>query len=59
MPSAASAWRPSVSPWLIAASVMLATFMEILDTSVANVYYVKVVQRVPLKIVFDERPAAG
>src|SRR6478735_7853490 len=30
-------WRPSVSPWLIAVSVMLATFMEILDTSVANV----------------------
>jgi DHA2 family multidrug resistance protein len=26
-----------VSPWVVAASVMLATFMEILDTSVANV----------------------
>src|SRR5262245_7582767 len=25
------------NPWLIAASVMLATFMEVLDTSVANV----------------------
>jgi MFS transporter, DHA2 family, multidrug resistance protein len=33
----ASAWRPSYNPWLIAASVMLATFMEVLDTSVANV----------------------
>jgi DHA2 family multidrug resistance protein len=30
-------WKPSFSPWLIAASVMLATFMEVLDTSVANV----------------------
>ncbi|HVV02380.1 MAG TPA: DHA2 family efflux MFS transporter permease subunit [Verrucomicrobiae bacterium] len=30
-------WRPSHSPWLIAAAVMAATFMEILDTSVANV----------------------
>src|SRR5947199_4412837 len=30
-------WRPSFNPWLIAASVMLATFMEVLDTSVANV----------------------
>jgi DHA2 family multidrug resistance protein len=30
-------WAPSFSPWLIAASVMLATFMEVLDTSVANV----------------------
>src|SRR5438309_9361482 len=29
--------RPSVNPWLIAASVMLATFMEVLDTSIANV----------------------
>ncbi|HMF55178.1 MAG TPA: DHA2 family efflux MFS transporter permease subunit [Pyrinomonadaceae bacterium] len=30
-------WTPGFSPWLIAASVMLATFMEVLDTSVANV----------------------
>ncbi len=30
-------WRPSHNPWLIAVSVMAATFMEILDTSVANV----------------------
>jgi len=30
-------WRPSFNPWLIAVSVMLATFMEVLDTSVANV----------------------
>ncbi|MFL6213882.1 MAG: DHA2 family efflux MFS transporter permease subunit [Blastocatellia bacterium] len=33
----AQVWRPSFNPWLIAASVMLATFMEVLDTSVANV----------------------
>jgi MFS transporter, DHA2 family, multidrug resistance protein len=30
-------WKPRVNPWLIAVSVMLATFMEVLDTSVANV----------------------
>ena len=30
-------WVPTFNPWLIAASVMLATFMEVLDTSVANV----------------------
>jgi MFS transporter, DHA2 family, multidrug resistance protein len=30
-------WKPSFNPWLIAASVMFATFMEVLDTSVANV----------------------
>src|ERR1051325_6235343 len=29
--------KPSFNPWLIATSVMLATFMEVLDTSVANV----------------------
>lgn len=34
---APEAWKPSFNPWLIAASVMLATFMEVLDTSVANV----------------------
>lgn len=30
-------WKPRFNPWLIAASVMLGTFMEVLDTSVANV----------------------
>jgi DHA2 family multidrug resistance protein len=30
-------WSPSHNPWLIATAVMAATFMEILDTSVANV----------------------
>jgi DHA2 family multidrug resistance protein len=30
-------WAPSHNPWLIAVAVMAATFMEILDTSVANV----------------------
>lgn len=33
----AAEWTPSFNPWLIAFSVMLATFMEVLDTSVANV----------------------
>ena len=31
------AWRPKANPWLIAASVALAAFMEVLDTSIANV----------------------
>ena len=35
--SAPGVWTPSFNPWLIAAAVMLATFMEVLDTSVANV----------------------
>jgi DHA2 family multidrug resistance protein len=30
-------WKPRHSPWLIAVGVMLATFMEVLDTSIANV----------------------
>src|SRR5271169_921067 len=30
-------WLPSVNPWLIAATVALAAFMEVLDTSIANV----------------------
>ncbi len=30
-------WRPRHSPWLIALGVMLATFMQVLDTSIANV----------------------
>jgi len=29
--------RPAVNPWFIAFTVMLATFMEVLDTSIANV----------------------
>jgi len=37
-PSAADAhWHPSHNPWLIAVAVMTATFMEVLDTSIANV----------------------
>jgi len=30
-------WHPSVNPWVIAGSVMLATFMVVLDSAVANV----------------------
>ena len=33
----AEAWRPAVNPWIIALTVTLATFMEVLDTSIANV----------------------
>src|SRR5215469_6294238 len=29
--------RKAINPWVIAMTVMLATFMEVLDTSVANV----------------------
>ena len=37
-PSTSSAdGKPAVNPWFIAFAVMLATFMEVLDTSVANV----------------------
>ena len=32
-----TAERPAVNPWLIALTVTLATFMELLDTSIANV----------------------
>ena len=36
--SADTTWqRPLVNPWIIALTVTLATFMEVLDTSVANV----------------------
>jgi MFS transporter, DHA2 family, multidrug resistance protein len=31
------AWQPRVNPWLIAGAVSLAAFMEVLDTSIANV----------------------
>src|ERR1700755_392236 len=38
MPSAQVTYdKPTVNPWLIAAAVMLATFMEVLDTSIAAV----------------------
>jgi MFS transporter, DHA2 family, multidrug resistance protein len=30
-------WQPRVNPWIIALSVSLAAFMEVLDTSIANV----------------------
>src|SRR5580698_8356251 len=31
------AWRPATNPWLIAVTVSLAAFMEVLDTAIANV----------------------
>ncbi len=34
---AATPWRPSHNPWAVAMTVTLATFMEVLDTSIANV----------------------
>jgi DHA2 family multidrug resistance protein len=37
LPISHEAWRPSHNPWLIALTVTLATFMEVLDTSIANV----------------------
>jgi DHA2 family multidrug resistance protein len=33
----AEEWQPAVNPWIIAVAVTLATFMEVLDTSIANV----------------------
>ena len=33
----AGAGRPAINPWIIAMAVTLATFMEVLDTSIANV----------------------
>jgi DHA2 family multidrug resistance protein len=30
-------WRPRANPWVVAATVALAAFMEVLDTSIANV----------------------
>src|SRR3979490_3136018 len=33
----AAEWRSPVNPWIIAGAVTLATFMEVLDTSIANV----------------------
>ena len=37
MTPSAPAWRPKYNPWIVALTVTLATFMEVLDTSIANV----------------------
>jgi DHA2 family multidrug resistance protein len=37
MAGESTAWRPRYNPWIIALTVTLATFMEVLDTSIANV----------------------
>jgi DHA2 family multidrug resistance protein len=37
VPLEAATWRPRANPWAIALTVTLATFMEVLDTSIANV----------------------
>lgn len=38
----AAQWRPKHNPWLVALTVTLATFMEVLDTSIANVALPKI-----------------
>ncbi len=37
LPAEQAVWRPRVNPWAIAVTVSLAAFIEVLDTSVANV----------------------
>ncbi len=37
MNGSAAEWRPSINPWIIACAVMLATFMEVLDTTIVAV----------------------
>jgi DHA2 family multidrug resistance protein len=37
MSSQAAAWTPRHNPWLVALTVTIATFMEVLDTSIVNV----------------------
>ena len=37
LPLELDVWRPRYNPWLIAVVVALAAFMEVLDTSIANV----------------------
>jgi DHA2 family multidrug resistance protein len=34
---ASSQWQPKVNPWIITTSVMLATFIEVLDTTIVSV----------------------
>ncbi len=37
MPGKAKQWKPRANPWMIAIAVMIATFMEVMDTSIASV----------------------
>src|SRR5260221_7379657 len=37
LPATPEIWKPKFNPWLIAVVVALAAFMEVLDTSIANV----------------------
>jgi len=36
-PAVERPWKPRINPWIIAMTVTLATFMEVLDSSIANV----------------------
>jgi DHA2 family multidrug resistance protein len=37
VPAVEVPWRPRINPWIVAMTVTLATFMEVLDSSIANV----------------------
>src|ERR1700761_604252 len=36
-PRGSERWKPGFNPWLVTLTVTLATFMEVLDTNIANV----------------------
>jgi len=55
MPRAA-AERPAVNPWIIAITVTLATFMELLDTAIANVSLPHIAGG--LAVSYDEAPGS-
>jgi len=48
----AASWRPRHNPWAVALTVTLATFMEILDSSIANVSLPKIAGS--LSVTIDE-----
>ena len=67
--AAEAGWRPRHNPWAIALTVTLATFMEVLDTSIANVALPQIAGNIgasgdestwvltsylPVKVLFDE-----
>ena len=59
LPSEQVIWRPRVNPWAIAATVSMAAFVEVLDTSVANVALPYIAGGLGASYDDSTRPSAG
>lgn len=59
LPADQALWQPRVSPWVIAVSVTLATFMEVLDTSIKAARFLRPQNASPWQYTIEREYGSG